>query len=60
VNAISAETFVPAAEDLGESCAQGRTLFKEYYRIISRIKPPIESLTAHQWDIPEYPEVEHL
>jgi hypothetical protein len=38
----------------------GRMLFKDYYRIISRIKPQIESLTAHRWKIPEYPEVERL
>ncbi len=39
---------------------QGRTLFKNYYRIISRIKPQIESLTSYRWDIPEYPEIERL
>jgi hypothetical protein len=39
---------------------QGRTLFKEYYSVISRIKPQIESLTSNRWDIPEYPEIEQL
>jgi hypothetical protein len=27
---------------------QGRMLFKEYYRVISRIKPQIESLTSNR------------
>lgn len=40
--------------------SQGRTLFKDYYRVISRIKPQIESLTAHQWNIPEYSDIEQL
>jgi hypothetical protein len=39
---------------------QGRMLFKDYCRIIERIKPQIESLTSMQWEIPEYPEVEEL
>lgn len=34
--------------------------FKDYYHIISRIKPQIESLTESQWQIPEYPEIEKL
>jgi hypothetical protein len=38
----------------------GRTLFKDYYRVISRIKPQIESFTSNRWDIPEYPEIELL
>src|SRR5487761_1590958 len=29
-------------------------LFSEYYRIISNIKPAIETLIPHQWIIPEY------
>jgi len=39
---------------------QGRTLFKEYYSVISRIRPQIESFTSNRWDIPEYPEIEQL
>jgi hypothetical protein len=39
---------------------QGRMLFRDYYRVISKIQPQIESLTAHRWKIPEYPEVERL
>src|SRR5258708_9373818 len=32
--------------------------FSDYYRIIHRVKPQIESLTNSEWIIPEYPEVE--
>jgi hypothetical protein len=39
---------------------QQRTPFKDYYAVISKIKPQIESLTNNQWAIPEYPEVERL
>jgi hypothetical protein len=39
---------------------QQRMLFKDYYRVISKIKPQIESLTGNEWPIPEYPEVERL
>ena len=39
---------------------QQRTPFKDYYRVISKIKPQIESLTNNQWTIPEYPEVKRL
>lgn len=34
------------------------TLFKNYYRAISKAKTEIESLTNKDWDIPEYPTVE--
>jgi FRG domain len=37
-----------------------RMLFKDYYRLISRIRPQIESLTDSDWTIPEYPEVEKM
>jgi hypothetical protein len=39
---------------------QSQMLFSDYYRIISRVKPQIESLTGNEWQIPGYPEVEHL
>lgn len=35
-------------------------LFKEYYRLISTMKPEIETFTGTQWSIPEYREVENL
>ena len=39
---------------------KSRMLFKDYYQIIGRIKPQIESLTDNEWQIPEYPEIERL
>jgi hypothetical protein len=33
-------------------------LFRDYYRVISKIKPQIESFTGKEWSIDEYPEVE--
>jgi len=53
----------------GNSCWQlGATLerkrermpYKDYYRIISKIKPQIETLVGGDWPIPSYPEVERL
>lgn len=35
-----------------------RMLFRDYYRVISKIKPQIESFTGKEWSIDEYPEVE--
>lgn len=35
----------------------GRVRFKDYYRTIAKIRPQIESLTTHHWDIPEFTEV---
>ncbi len=35
-------------------------LFKNYYRLISVIKPEIETFTDVQWSIPDYTEVEKL
>jgi hypothetical protein len=35
-----------------------RMPFRDYYRLIGRIKPQIESLTNNDWPIPEVPEVE--
>jgi len=35
-----------------------RMLFKDYYRIIERIVPQIETLTGNEWPIPSYPDVE--
>ena len=34
-----------------------RMLFRDYYRVISRIRTQIESLTGKEWPIDEYPEV---
>src|SRR5438067_11069263 len=34
-----------------------RMLFSDYYRLISKIRPQVESLTANEWPIPDYPEV---
>ncbi len=33
--------------------------FQEYYRVISKIKPQIESFTGKEWPIPDYQEVEN-
>jgi hypothetical protein len=35
-----------------------RMLFRHYYRVISKIRPQIESFTGKEWSIAEYPEVE--
>jgi hypothetical protein len=35
-----------------------RMLFRDYYHIISKIQPQIETLTEKEWPIPDYPEVE--
>ncbi len=32
--------------------------FADYYRLIGKIRPEIESLTGAEWPIPEYPEIE--
>src|SRR5437899_235459 len=40
-----------------EPCGQG-TLFRDYYREISKAKSEIETLTNREWDIPDYPTVE--
>jgi len=37
-----------------------RMLYKDYYRIIGKIKPQIETLVGGDWSIPSYPEVERL
>lgn len=37
---------------------QERMLFADYYRIISNIRPQIESLTGAEWQIPAYSDVE--
>lgn len=37
---------------------QERMLFKNYYRMIAKIRPQIETLTRNEWSIPDYPEVE--
>jgi hypothetical protein len=34
-----------------------RMLFTDYYHVISRIRPQIETLTEREWPIPDYPEV---
>src|SRR5438067_8314602 len=38
---------------------QERMLFKDYYRIIDRIRPQIETLADSKWPIPKYPVVEN-
>jgi hypothetical protein len=35
-------------------------LYRDYYRIIDKIRPQIESLVGGDWPIPAYPEVERL
>jgi hypothetical protein len=37
---------------------QERMLFKDYYRMIAKIRPQIETLTKNEWEIPAYPDVE--
>ena len=37
-----------------------RMLFRDYYRLVHRIHPQIETLMEKDWPIPEYPEVERL
>jgi hypothetical protein len=37
-----------------------RMLYKDYYRIIAKIRPQIESLVGGDWPILPYPEVERL
>jgi hypothetical protein len=37
-----------------------RVLYRDYYRIIAKIRPQIESLVGGDWPIPSYPEVERL
>jgi len=34
-----------------------RMLFADYYGLIARIRPQIETLTGSEWPIPDYPEV---
>lgn len=36
------------------------TLFKDYYRLISNVRPQVESSTGNQWQIPGYCEIERL
>jgi hypothetical protein len=40
--------------------ARERMLYRDYYRIIDKIRPQIESLVGDDWPIPPYPEVERL
>jgi len=37
-----------------------RMRYRDYYRLIAKIKPQIESLMASDWPIPSYPDVELL
>src|ERR1700746_481226 len=37
-----------------------RMLYKDYYRIIHKIKPQIETLVGRDWPIPSYPKVARL
>lgn len=40
-----------------ERSNEERMLFKDYYLLIHRIRPQVESFTGNQWLIPEYEEV---
>ncbi len=37
-----------------------RVLFRDYYRVISKIRPHIETLIEADWPIPEYTDVERM
>ena len=37
-----------------------RMLYRDYYRVIAKIRPQIESLMGSDWHIPPYPDVERL
>ena len=49
----------PLATTLERSNPRG-ILFLDYYRLISRVKPQVESFTGNEWQIPGYLEVEQL
>ena len=49
-------TCWPLATTL-ERNTQGAMPFKDYYLLIHRVKPQIESFTGKEWAIPTYPEV---
>jgi hypothetical protein len=49
----------PLATTLERSNQPGM-LFQDYYRLISRVKPQVESFTGNEWQIPGYLEVERL
>jgi hypothetical protein len=40
--------------------ARERMLYRDYYRIINKIRPQVESLVGCDWPIPPYAEVERL
>ena len=40
--------------------ARERMIFKDYYRIIDKLRPQIESLVGGDWPILSYPEIERL
>jgi hypothetical protein len=40
-----------------ERNSRGEVPFKDYYGLILRVKPQIESFTGREWKIPTYPEV---
>lgn len=37
-----------------------RMFYKDYYRIVAKIRPQIESLMGTDWPIPSYPDIERL
>jgi FRG domain len=43
-----------------ERRGKSKMLFRQYYSIISRIKPQIEAFTRERWDIPDFPSVMRL
>jgi hypothetical protein len=49
----------PLATTLERSNQPGM-LFQDYYRLISRVKPQVESFTGNEWQIPGYLEVEQV
>ena len=51
-------SFWKLGATLERKCA--RMLYKDYYRIISKIKPQIETLVGGTWQIPSNAEVERL
>ena len=43
-----------------ERDGKGDMLFSDYYRVISVVRPQIETFNGNRWDVPGYPEVEKL
>lgn len=41
-----------------ERYGKGEMLFADYYRLVSKIRPAIETYTEQSWALPSYPEIE--